>query len=66
MKRPNIYATAASFNDKPREIEALQEQVIRPPIREAYDKQELYDYALQKGIKFAQENKIPYIDNYDY
>jgi hypothetical protein len=62
MNRNPLYATVASLTEQPPQ----GQQVIRPPIREAYDTQKEYDYAVRLGVSHAQQNNIPYIDNYDY
>jgi hypothetical protein len=46
------------------EQQPTQHSVIRPPIRNAYDSQQLYDDAVQIGINFAITHSIPYIDHY--
>ena len=38
--------------------------VIRPPIRDAYDTKKKFDEAVQMGIEYARNHKIPYIDHY--
>jgi hypothetical protein len=67
MNRNPLYATAASLTQQPPLPKEIADgQVIRPPIREAYDTQKEYDYAVRLGVSHAQQNNIPYIDNYDY
>jgi hypothetical protein len=67
MNRNPIYATSASFTNRPSKPQQPREgQVIRPPLRDAYDSQKQYDEAHQQGMIYAKENYIPYIDNYDY
>lgn len=63
MNRNPIYATTDSLT---RDLQPMEGQVIRPPLREAYNTQKEYDYAVRLGIAHAQQNNIPYIDNYDY
>lgn len=64
MNRNPIYATADYSLS--RNLQPHQDQVIRPPLREAYDSQKNYDHAVRMGISYAQQNNIPYIDNYNY
>ena len=49
---------------QPTQQQPTQHGVIRPPIRNAYDSQQLYDDAVQIGINFAITHSIPYIDHY--
>jgi hypothetical protein len=58
---PPRYATVASL-----EQPSPQQVIIRPPIRAAYDTQKEFDYAVRLAVSHAQQNNIPYIDNYDY
>jgi hypothetical protein len=66
MNRNPLYATAATLSHQPpRHQEICDGQVIRPPIRAAYDTEKEYDLAVRLGIAHAQANNITYIDNYD-
>jgi len=69
MSRAPIYATNASLNaeledEKDTSTTPMEEAVIRPPIRQAYNSQEEYDRAKLQGMMFAEEKKILYINHY--
>lgn len=69
MSRAPIYATNASLNaeiedEKDTSTTSMEEAVIRPPIRQAYNSQEEYDRAKLQGMMFAEEKKILYINHY--
>jgi hypothetical protein len=67
MSRAPIYATNASLNaeiEDEKDTTPMEEAVIRPPIRQAYNSQEEYDRAKLQGIMFAEEKKILYINHY--